>query len=141
MRRHVLRQFRKSGRDFFCALIVFGVLAAAVTMDREVADPVALFALAANSLSSELPGSAAAVEAFNTPGNTPGSATPGSASGLELHAFVTSSSGMSAESLKVAWATMGAAVLFSIIVAFNLAFVRHLRRVHASSRRGAWRGD
>lgn len=31
------------------------------------------------------------------------------------------------------------AVVFSMIVAFNLAFYRHLRRVYASPRRGAWR--
>ena len=29
--------------------------------------------------------------------------------------------------------------VFSMIVAFNLAFYRHLRRVYASPRRGAWR--
>lgn len=31
------------------------------------------------------------------------------------------------------------AVVFSAIVTLNLAILRHLRRVHASSRRGAWR--
>ncbi len=31
------------------------------------------------------------------------------------------------------------AVVFSSLVAFNLAFYRHLRRVYASPRRGAWR--
>lgn len=128
MRRHKVRQIRKSGRDFFCALIVFAVMFAAVTIDREVADPIALFAIAASSLPTDLSGAAATAGTIGTPN-------------LDLHAFVTPSTGMSAESLKVAWATMGAAVLFSIIVAFNLAFVRHLRRVHASSRRGAWRGN
>jgi hypothetical protein len=29
---------------------------------------------------------------------------------------------------------------FSLLVAFNLAFWRHLRRVNASPRRGEWRG-
>lgn len=33
------------------------------------------------------------------------------------------------------------AAVFSAIVAFNLAFLRHLRRVHASSRRGVWGGN
>lgn len=33
------------------------------------------------------------------------------------------------------------ALVFSAIVAFNLAVLRHLRRVHASSRRGVWRGN
>lgn len=32
------------------------------------------------------------------------------------------------------------AAVFSAVVAFNLAFVRHLARVYASPRRGAWRG-
>ena len=34
-----------------------------------------------------------------------------------------------------------AAFLFSSIIAFKLAFLRHLCRVHASARRGAWRED
>jgi hypothetical protein len=29
--------------------------------------------------------------------------------------------------------------VFSAMVAFNLAFLRHLRRVYASPRQGAWR--
>jgi len=32
-----------------------------------------------------------------------------------------------------------ASLLFSSIITFTLAFLRHLRRVHASARRGAWR--
>ncbi len=32
-------------------------------------------------------------------------------------------------------------VCFSLIVAFNLAILRHLRRVYASPRRGEWRRD
>ena len=31
------------------------------------------------------------------------------------------------------------ALIFSSIIAFNLALLRHLRRVNASSRRGAWK--
>jgi hypothetical protein len=31
--------------------------------------------------------------------------------------------------------------IFSALVAFNLAFLRHLRREYASPRRGAWRRD
>jgi len=34
-----------------------------------------------------------------------------------------------------------AVFLFSSIIAFKLAFLRHLCRVHASARRGAWRED
>ena len=33
------------------------------------------------------------------------------------------------------------ALVFSAIMAFNLALLRHLRRVNASSRRGAWKED
>jgi hypothetical protein len=34
---------------------------------------------------------------------------------------------------------IGLAAVFSLLVAFNLAFFRHLRRVYASPRRGGWR--
>ncbi len=34
-----------------------------------------------------------------------------------------------------------AVILFSSIIAFKLAFLRHLCRVHASARPGAWRED
>ena len=107
MGRETRQGLKRSGRDFVCALLAFCFLFAAITMDREIANPMLLathmVALIGWPSLDGLP----AVTQQEFPARTA--------------------------------ASLAAAVLFSVIVAFNLAFLRHLRRVHASSRRGAWR--
>ncbi|MGI9410278.1 MAG: hypothetical protein ACR2OV_09410 [Hyphomicrobiaceae bacterium] len=125
-KRRLLQNIWKSSRDFLCALGVFAVLFAAMTTDREIADPISLFLLAFSNIGADL-------------------AAGGSVAGLDpgefaIPSLLATDDTLSAGPIGVAFATTLAAVLFSVIVAFKLAFFRHLRRVHASSRRGAWRG-
>ena len=117
----------KSGRDFLCAFFVFALLFAAMTADREIAGPFYLMYLALSQLGPDVAHHGSAI---------------GSVGGVDwsLSALTTANSGVTDGSSAAAFATTAVAVLFSVIVAFNLAFFRHLRRVHASSRRGAWRG-
>ena len=125
-KRRMLQDIWKSSRDFVCALGVFAILFAAMTTDREIADPISLFLVAFTNIGADLTstGSVAALSGpeFGFPTLLAGDET------------------LSDGSVGVAFATTMAAILFSVIVAFKLAFFRHLRRVHASSRRGAWRG-
>ena len=118
----------KSGRDFLCAFVVFALLFAAMTADREIAGPFYLMYLALSQLGPD-------VAHHGT--------TAGSVGGVDwsLTALATANASTADVSLRAAFATTAVALLFSVIVAFNLAFFRHLRRVHASSRRGAWRGN
>ena len=118
----------KSGRDFLCAFLVFALLFAAMTADREIAGPFYLMYLALSQLS---------------PDAAHHSAIVGSVGGVDwsLSTLTTANANTGDVSLRAAFATTAVALLFSVIVAFNLAFFRHLRRVHASSRRGAWRGN
>ncbi len=118
----------KSGRDFLCAFLVFALLFAAMTADREIAGPFYLMYVAVSQIGAGVAQHGAAI---------------GGSGGvdLSLSALTTVPRHSSDVSLAAAFATTAVALLFSVIVAFNLAFFRHLRRVHASSRRGAWRGN
>ena len=126
MRDRTLLKIFESGRDFALALTGFTILFAAMTAGHDVVDPAIFLALAMAAFVSELP-------AIVT-GMPPGSGTIphfgdalGSVSPLGFEGF-----GRLA-------APAAAALLFATITSFSLVFVRHLRRVHASSRRGAWR--
>lgn len=118
----------KTGRDFLCAFFVFAVLFSMMTADREIAGPFYLVYLALSHLGPD-------AGVANTASEMAASF------GVQLPTQTSSSATNSDVLLTAASATTAIAVLFSIIVAFNLAFFRHLRRVHASSRRGAWRGN
>ncbi len=126
MRRSTSGLLRRSGRDFVCAFIVFAVLVSAVSGGQETTNPLTLvFAVLTQCGLDPIAGAL-------------GAGHVGNLAGVQID-----QARSAGEALAVgrAIAASGAALLFSVIVAFQLAFFRHLRRVHASSRRGAWRGS
>lgn len=109
-----------SARDFACALAVFAVFFLVLEADRTYFFPPPMLTLISNSVASD------GFSAFNGWGHI----------GSPM-AHVARSASTTPGALVVGLM----AVAFSAIVTVNLAVVRHLRRVHASSRRGAWRGS
>jgi len=122
MRRHTVQTLQKSGRDFLVAFIAFSALFTAMTINQGIAGPAAIIAGAGLLEAGQ------GIQALES-------------RQLGFYPFIgareIAGAGLSGPTL----AALLAALLFSSIVAFKLAFFRHLRRVHASSRRGAWRGN
>jgi hypothetical protein len=107
-----------SVRDFTCALAVFAVFFMVLEADRTYFFPPPMLTLLSNSVTSDH------ISAFNDWGQI----------GSPMAHVV-----RNASTTPGAFVVGLLAVAFSAIVTVNLAVVRHLRRVHASSRRGAWR--
>ncbi|MGI9425763.1 MAG: hypothetical protein ACR2PA_21425 [Hyphomicrobiaceae bacterium] len=126
MRDRKLLYVRESGRDFLLALAVFTVLFAAMTVGHDIADPVAFLALAIAGFVSEFPTIVTGMPSLT--GQLP-----------QFGDVLNSLPSLTSTGLSRLAAPTAAAILFATITSFSLVFVRHLRRVHASSRRGAWR--
>ncbi len=116
------------GRDFLFALAVFAMLVLAITQGRLLFDPMSLLSDATVRTTPQISQSTAAQLAANE--------VPSA-----FHPFVGPPNLVTSDLSGPTIAIVLAALLFSAIVAFNLVFVRHLRRVYASSRRSAWRED
>jgi hypothetical protein len=116
--KHNWRYALESLRDFACALAVFAVFFAVLEADRTYFFPPPMLTLISNGVTAD---GVPALRGWGEIGNP-----------LAQVVHTTS--------LATAPVVVGLlAVAFSAIVTLNLAIVRHLRRVHASSRRGAWR--
>ena len=127
--RAALSLFRSTGRDFVCAFVVFLLLFALLAPESSTIKSLSAFSVAASSPGIEFPFAALPTAPFES-------------SGYRFSDFVKAIQLEPASAVHASQFTMIlAAALFAAMVAFNLAFFRHLRRVHASSRRGAWRGN
>ena len=126
MRDRTLLKIFESGRDFVLALTVFTALFAAMTVGHDITDPAAFFALAMAGFVSEFP-------------TTVTGLTPLAGQMSQFGDILGSLPSLTIGELNRLAAPAAAALLFATITSFSLVFVRHLRRVHASSRRGAWR--
>ncbi|MCB1510940.1 MAG: hypothetical protein KDJ36_08545 [Hyphomicrobiaceae bacterium] len=117
-----LRWIWAPARDFVCAFVVFVLVFSVLVVDRSYGFelPVITLARAADVVSGIPP-----VRAWG-------------ALDVEIADHVLASR---AWMPTPALAMTVLAMIFATIVAFNLALLRHLRRVHASSRRGVWRGN
>ena len=123
-----LTLFQSTGRDFVCSFIAFLVLFALMAPESSNLQSLWAFTAVASAPSIDFPFAALPTAPFES-------------GGYHFSDFV--------QTIQIEQAATGpsqltmivAAIVFSAMVAFNLAFFRHLRRVHASSRRGAWRGS
>ena len=110
------RHMHKPVRDFVCALVVFSALFVGMSPARHDAAPIipvlSMFSGATATASDYRPSSGAAHDSVR---NRPLS------------------------SVNMPLISTMLALVFSSIMAFNLALLRHLRRVNASSRRSAWK--
>lgn len=114
---------RKPLRDFFCALVVFSALFAAMTPSRHSADVIPIISLFSSSASPFTSGDGAVGTLANLGGS-------GLAMKLPEPALSEPNTPLISSLL---------AVVFSSITAFNFALLRYLRRVNASSWHRAWR--
>ena len=110
-----LRSWRKPIRDFSIAFVVFCALFVAMSPSPHGETTIPLISLFQASSAS----------ALTSP---------------ELSAAFAESAHATLTPPEMAVISTMLAMVFSGVIAFNLALFRHLRRVHASSRRGAWRG-
>jgi hypothetical protein len=107
-------------RDFVCAFTVFFGLAFVLMADKTYPFPPAMISLISGS---SMGSGAPALRGWGEIG-------PGVVAALD---------GVQAYSGPFVLALL--ATIFAAIVTLNLAILRHLRRVHTSSRRSAWRQD
>jgi hypothetical protein len=109
-------------RDFLTGLVLFGLMLAVTT-----------FSPWSNDTGSTFYSGAALAGQFTMPTD---------AQAILVANTVTPSFSPSTRIVRTPEQTQGLLILglvFSAMVAFNLAFLRHLRRVYASPRQGAWR--
>jgi hypothetical protein len=109
----------RMARDFLTGLVIFAGILAVTTFSPLSNDPNPTFSGAALAGQFTMPTDAQGLIANYQPNFTPSTQivrTPAQTQGLLILGLV-----------------------FSAMVAFNLAFLRHLRRVYASPRQGAWR--
>ncbi len=117
------RTIGKTLRDFTCAFVAFTALFVALAPSSQFDTPIPVLSLLSSSPASaaDLSGSPAASSGghfgLQTGFNRPPLLSP----------------------VNMPLISTVLALVFSTIVAFNLALLRHLRRVNASSRRGAWK--
>lgn len=114
------RHMHKPVRDFVCALVVFSALFVVMSPARHDAAPIipvlSMFSGATATASDYRPAAGAArPSAHDSVRNGP------------------------LPSVNMPLISTMLALVFSSIMAFNLALLRHLRRVNASSRRSAWK--
>ena len=104
--------------DFLLALAIFAVFSVVVAADRDIVNPAMMAVMNVFQTAGE--SVAPAVSPLSEPANFGLlDAAPGQKGLAELRA-------------EAALASVTAALLFSLMVTFNLAFIRHLRRIHAS---------
>lgn len=115
------QQVQKPLRDFVCSLVVFSALLVVMAPSRYQATPIPVLSLFSGST---------AIAADYNPASI-GKSSPSTSHGT-LTAKPLSDVNMPLISTMLA-------LVFSSIMAFNLALMRHLRRVNASSRRGVWK--
>jgi hypothetical protein len=118
-------RFQKPARDFTFALIAFTCLFAIISPSNHDVTPIPIVSLFHASSAS------AATAQVPSHAKLP--------AGLAPKQYVKSFSAQPLPSMGMPLISTVLALVFSSIVAFNLALLRHLRRVNASSRRGAWR--
>lgn len=140
-----LYRFHKLARDFVCALVVFSAMFVVMSPSSHEAAPIPILSLLSGSVATAAVHGAVphfaqvppGVRAVQSPRFTHLAGTyAASYTGRETQKLTVqplSPSNMPLISTMLA-------LMFSALVAFNLALLRHLRRVNASSRRGAWRG-
>ena len=114
------RHIHKPIRDFVCSLVVFSALFVVMSPSRHDAAPI----IPVLSMFSGTTATAAVYRAppHGTPNTIHNSVISGPLPAVNMPLISTM-----------------LALVFSSIMAFNLALLRHLRRVNASSRRGAWK--
>ncbi|MEM6498950.1 MAG: hypothetical protein AAF709_19785 [Pseudomonadota bacterium] len=127
-RNQVLSLFQSTGRDFVFAFMVFLLLFALLAPESSTIQSLSAFSAIATSPDLTLP--------FASLTNA-----PFESGGYHFADFVKSIRVETPTTSPSQFTMILAAAVFAAMVAFNLAFFRHLRRVHASSRRGAWRGN
>ncbi len=120
--------FQSTGRDFVCSFIVFVVLFAVMAPENSNLQSLSVFSAVASGPAMDFPFAALSTAPFE-------------AGGYHFSDFANTIRIEQAAAAPSQMTMIVAAIVFSAMVAFNLAFFRHLRRVHASSRRGAWRGS
>ena len=114
----------KPARDFFCALAIFSALFVAMSPSSYQSATIPVLSLFAGSTAE------AATIRLETASAAPRELVP--LSKLSFSGPLLSPASMPLISTVLA-------IMFSAIIAFNLALLRHLRRVNGSSRRGAWK--
>lgn len=115
------QRVQKPLRDFVCALVMFSALFVVMAPSRHQIAPIPILSLFSGSTATAADyGSAAASRNGQTAVHKSFIREPLPAVNMPLISTIL-------------------ALVFSSIVAFNLALLRHLRRVNASSRRGAWK--
>ena len=120
-----LALFQSTGRDFVCSFIVFLVLFALMAPESSNLQSLSAFTAVASAPAIEFPFASLPTAPFES-------------GGYHFSDFVKTVQIEQASTSPSQLTMIVAAIVFSAMVAFNLAFFRHLRRVHASSRRGAW---
>jgi hypothetical protein len=128
MRQSTRNLMLRSLRDFLVAFMLFGVLVSAFTFDRDIANPLVLVMSWFTEFGAETRLQVIGLD-------------PLGSGHFAFDSLTAEIAGRSSLASERALGVVLAAILFSSIIAFKLAFFRHLRRVHASSRRGAWRGN
>lgn len=127
MRKFRFNRIRKPARDFLCALVAFSMLFVAMSPSREIAGTIPFVSLFNGS-------EATAASYRQMPAGAAGPVSFAGAHGL--------TNGFAQETLPPINTPLISSVLaflFASIVTVNLALLRHLRRVNASSWRGAWK--
>ncbi len=114
------RHVHKPIRDFVCSLVVFSALFVVMSPSRHDAAPII-------PVLSMFSGATATAAVYHAPPH----GTPNT-----VHNSVMSSP---LPAINMPLISTMLALVFSSIMAFNLALLRHLRRVNASSRRGVWK--
>jgi len=120
-----LRHVHRLARDFMCALVVFSALFVVMSPSGHRATTIPIVSLFGGSTATAAghrleKSDQAAGEPHDAVIHRSFIAQPLSTTNMPLISTIL-------------------ALVFSSIVAFNLALYRHLRRVNASSRRGVWR--
>ncbi len=114
-------RIQKPLRDFVCALVVFSALFVVMAPSRHQAAPIPVLSLFSGSTATAADyGPAVAAPDARRIVHNSFNRQPLPAVNMPLISTIL-------------------ALVFSSIVAFNLALMRHLRRVNASSRWGAWK--
>ncbi|MGI9522692.1 MAG: hypothetical protein ACR2PG_13690 [Hyphomicrobiaceae bacterium] len=113
--------------DFLLALAVFAAFSMVVAADRDIVNPAMM----------------AVMNVFQTAGETfaPAVSSRPEPANFGLQDAAIGQTSLAEMRAEAALASVTAALLFSLMVTFNLAFIRHLRRIHAASRRATWKGS
>ena len=123
-------RLHKPMRDFLCALVIFSALFAMMSPTRYEWAPIPVLSLISGSSATAADYRRNAVS--DVANGAPIRRSQGLTYPKTFSQHVLPRADMPLISTLLA-------LVFSSIIAFNLALLRHLRRVNASSRRGAWK--